>query len=105
MGVIETSMSIGYVHLFALPPVLGDSGTVQSPVYQFTFNNGGHAFSKVFDQESLLEFMTEELALRVDLVEEAMELLTSNGRTTIPNVELTDNQAAAFGLQEVGADY
>ncbi len=98
-------MSIGYVHLFALPAVKADSGEIVTPMYQFSFNAGGNAFSKVFDEPELVEFLSEELALRADLVDDAMGLLRTGEKATIPNVELSENDAAAMGLQEVGSDY
>ena len=98
-------MATGYVHLFALPPVVSDSGGVHLPQYQFTFNTGGNAFSKVFEEGHLVEFMAEELGLREDLLEHAMNDLHASGKATIAGVELSENKAAAVGLEKVGVDY
>jgi len=88
--------------LFALPPAVVDSGKVQVPRYQFTFNAGRNSFSNVYCENELVEFLTDELALESSVVSEAMDLLREVGKASIPNVELSENDAAAFGLQEVG---
>ena len=74
-------------------------------MYQFSFNTGGNVYSKVFNEEHLLEFLTEELGLRVDVRDMAMNQLHSLGNSTIPDIELSENDAAAMGMEEVGADY
>jgi hypothetical protein len=98
-------MAIGYAHIFALPGLTGDSVGVHLPAYQFTFNTGGIAYGKIVGQDELVEFLGDELGLRADVIDDAMKLLTSDGKTTIPNVEISENDAAVMGLLEVGADY
>lgn len=99
-------MSLGYVHLFALPPVTADSETVGVPQYQFTFNSGGNAYSRVLKgDEALIEFLGEEIGLRADVLKSAVDELRSVGKTTIADVDVSENEAAALGLQEVGVDY
>ena len=74
-------------------------------MYQFTFSAGGNAYSKVFDEKHLLQFLAEGLALRADVCDTAMDQLRALGNATIPDVELSENDAAAMGMEEVGADY
>jgi len=97
-------MSLGYAHLFVLPRS-SDSEGVHVPLYQFTFSTGDNAYSKVFDEPHLLEFLSQELGLRPDLLDSTMNQLRSLGNSTIPNLEFAENDAAALGMEEVGADY
>jgi hypothetical protein len=97
-------MSAGYAHLFALPRST-DSNGLRHPLFQFTFNAGGNSYSKVFDEPQLLEFLTEGLGLRADVRDNALNQLRSLGNATIADVELSENDAAALGMEEVGADY
>jgi len=98
-------MAFGYAHVFALPPIAGDSTGVRAPAYQFTFSTGGIAYGKVLSEDELPEFLADELGLRADVVDETMNLLHTEGKTTIPDVEISENDAAVMGLMEVGADY
>lgn len=98
-------MPIGYAHIFALPPLAGDSGGVQIPAYQFTFNSGGTAYSKVVDEQELLELLTAELGVTAAVVDDGMKILRSEGKVTIPDVEISENDAAVMGLMEVNTDY
>ena len=95
----------GYVHLFALPPVVADSAAVHLPQYQFTFNTGGNAFSKVFPEGHLEHFLADELGIESDLLDHAMRELQSKGKVTIAGVALSENKAAALGLEQAGVDY
>jgi hypothetical protein len=98
-------MALGYAHLFALPPRDTDSQGVVAPMYQFTFNMGGNAFSKVFDEPHLVEFLVEDLGLNSDLLDSTMDQLHSVGNSTVANIEFSENDAAALGMEEVGSDY
>ncbi len=98
-------MPIGYAHIFAVPPVAGDSGGVQVPAYQFTFNSGGTAYSKIVEEDELLELLTDELGLTAAAVDDGMKILQTEGKVTIPDVEISENDAAVMGLMEVGTDY
>ena len=97
-------MPAGYAHIFVLPRST-DSQGLRVPLYQFTFNAGGNAYSKVLDEAHLLEFMSEDIGLREDIRNTAMDQLRALGSATIPNMEITENDAAALGMEEVGADY
>lgn len=98
-------MAVGYAHLFSLPSRSTDSTGVVLPLYQFTFNTGGNAYSKVFDEPHLVEFLAEELGLMPDVLDSTMTQLRSLGNSTIPNLDFSENDAAAMGMEEVGADY
>lgn len=98
-------MALGYAHLFALPSRPTDSEGVVAPMYQFTFNMGGNAFSKIFDEPHLVEFLVEELGLKPALLDSTMDQLHSLGNSTIANIEFSENDAAATGMEEVGSDY
>ena len=74
-------------------------------MFQFTFNAGGTAYSKVFEEPHLREFLIEDLGLREDVSDTAMDQLRSLGNATIADVELSENDAAAMGMEEVGVDY
>ena len=98
-------MAIGYVHLFALPAPVSDSGAAPVAMFQFTFNSGEHSYSRVFDTAQLHEFLSEELGMQSDIQEAAMSDLLATGKATVPNVELSDNDAAVMGLSEAGTNY
>jgi hypothetical protein len=97
-------MSAGYARLFALPRS-ADSDGFRVPLFQFTFNAGGNAYSKVLAETQLVEFLTEGLGLRADVTDTAVDQLRSLGNATIADVKLSENDAAALGMEEVGADY
>ena len=97
-------MALGYAHLFTLPNKT-DSGGVSLPLHQFTFNTGGNAYSRIFNEPELVEFLGAELGVVPDVLNAAMDDLHNKGNATIPNLELSENEAAANGLEEVGADY
>lgn len=97
-------MSEGYAHIFALP-LQTDSQGLRLPMFQFTFNAGGNAYSKVFDEPGLVEFLSEEVGLRADILDSTLNQLRSLGNSTIADIELSENDAAAMGMEEVGADY
>ena len=98
-------MAIGYAHIFAVPPLTADSGGVQVPAYQFTFSSGGTAYSRIASEEELLELLTDELGLTAGVVDDGMKILRTEGKVTIPGVEISENDAAVMGLMEVGTDY
>jgi len=98
-------MSIGYVHLFALPAPENDSKIAPVAMFQFTFSAGGHSYARVFDTTQLHEFLAEELGLQAKVLEEAMSDLLATGTATVADVELGENDAAVMGLVEAGADY
>jgi hypothetical protein len=98
-------MAIGYAHLFALPTTGGDSAGLKEPAYQFTFSTGGIAYGKVLAEDELLEFLADELGLREDVINDGLQLLRTEGKVTIPDVKLSENDAAVMGLMEVGVDY
>ena len=95
---------LGYAHIFSLPRST-DSQGLHLPMYQFTFNTGGNAYSKVFDEPHLVEFLSEELGLGADVVDSTMNQVRSLGNSTIGNLEFSENDAAATGMEEVGVDY
>jgi len=97
-------MALGYAHLFALPNKT-DSGNIAIPLHQFTFNTGGNAYSRIFSEPELLEFLTQELGVVTDVLDAAMDDLHTKGNATIANLDLSENEAAANGLEEVGVDY
>jgi len=97
-------MAVGYAHLFSLLRSADSKGVVV-PLYQFTFNAGGNAYSKVFDEPHLVEFLSEDLGLVPDIVHNTINQLHSLGNSTVADVEFTENDAAAMGMEEVGADY
>lgn len=97
-------MALGYAHVFALPNKM-DSGGVSIPLHQFTFNTGGSAYSRIFNEPELVEFLTQELGVVSDVLNAAMDDLHTKGNATIANLDLSENEAAANGLEEVGVDY
>jgi len=98
-------MPTGYAHVFALPAKKIDSKEIQPTMYQFTFDTGGNAYARVFTEDGLIEFLAEEIAVRADVLKEALDELSMTGKTNIPNIEMTETDAAAMGLQEAGVDY
>jgi hypothetical protein len=98
-------MAVGYAHLFSLPVRSTDSEGVVLPLYQFTFNAGGDAYSKVFDEPHLVEFLTEDLGLVPDILNSTINQLHSLGNSTILDLDFSENDAAAMGMEKVGADY
>lgn len=82
-----------------------DSGNASIPLHQFTFNTGGNAYSRIFNEAELVEFLTQELGVVPEVLNLAMNDLHTKGNATIANLELSENEAAANGLEEVGADY
>ena len=97
-------MTLGYAHLFALPNKT-DSRTPPIPLHQFTFNTGGNAYSKIFNEDELVEFLSQELGVVPEVLNPAMDDLHTKGNATIANLELSENEAAANGLAEAGVDY
>ena len=97
-------MPLGYAHLFTIPSKT-DSQGVSTPIHQFTFNTGGNAYSKIFNEPELVEFLSEELGVVPEILNAAMNDLHAKGNATIANLALSENEAAANGLQEVGSDY
>jgi hypothetical protein len=97
-------MALGYAHLFTLPQAMDSRGS-SIPLHQFTFNTGGNAYARVFNESELLEFLGAELGVVPEVLNAAMDDLHTKGNATIPNLELTENEAAANGLEEVGVDY
>ena len=95
----------GYAHIFALPSSTGDSGQVEVPRYQFTFDVGGNAYSKVLAEGELQEFLLDELGLRADLVDQTLKIVRDEGKVTIPDVEISENDAAVMGMMVAGTDY
>jgi hypothetical protein len=96
-------MAAGYARIFALP----GSGTDSEPrmrSFQFTFNEGGNVYSRVFTEEELLEFLVEDMALRAEIVDGAMRELHTAGNTMIGDLEIKPTEAAEMGLTEVPID-
>jgi hypothetical protein len=91
--------------MFALPSKAADSKGLQTPMYQFTFDAGGHSFSRVFTEEGLVEFLAEELSLTPEVLDNALDELHASSKTTITEIEISANEAAAMGLKEAGVDY
>ena len=99
-------MATGYAHIFALPSAVVDSGRTSIPQFQFTFNGGEIAYAKVLEgEEGLREFLLDELGFRADVVDDALSILRAEGKTTIPDVAISEHDAAVMGLMEVAVDY
>jgi predicted DsbA family dithiol-disulfide isomerase len=96
-------MSAGYAHIFALPGAVTDAGA-NFPVYQFTFNEGGNAYGRVLDEEMLVEFLTEEMGLAIEVVQGALNDLHEQGKAVIGDLALNPTEAAEMGLKEVPTD-
>jgi hypothetical protein len=96
-------MALGYARIFALPTSSGDSQP-RIPTYQFTFNEGGNVYSRLFDEGELIQFLTEDIALRSSVVDGAMRELHSAGNTMIGDIEIKPTEAAEMGLMEVPTD-
>jgi hypothetical protein len=96
-------MAVGYARIFALPASSGDS-EARIPTYQFTFNEGGNLYSRVFSDQELLDFLTEDIALRSDVLAGAMDELHTAGSTMIGDLEIKPTEAAEMGLMEVPTD-
>lgn len=97
-------MSTGFARILKVGQYSNSAG-LHHPQYQFIFNAGGNSFSNVFDEPKLVELMGDEMGLRSDVIDQALSVLRRDGHVTIPDVELSENHAAALGLQEVGSDY
>jgi hypothetical protein len=97
-------MAIGYARILKVGE-MEDSAGIRVPQYQFIYNDGGNTYSRTLDEMSLIELLTKELALRPNIADAALKEVRREGRATIPDVEISENEAAAIGLQEVGSDY
>ena len=97
-------MATGFARILKIGEV-NDSAGVRVPQYQFIYNVGGNNFSRSYDEISLIEMLTEEVGLRSDILDQALTDLRRDGHATIADVEISENNAAAMGLQEVGSDY
>lgn len=97
-------MAAGFVHIVGVGTV-EDSGGLRIPQYQFTFNDGGISYARTFDEAQLVEFLTEEVGILPDILDNALAEARRDGHTTIPDVAISHNQAAAFGLIPAGSDY
>ena len=84
---------------------MNDAAGVRVPQYQFIYNDGGNSYARTLDETSLIELLAKELGLRADIVDSALTGVRRDGHTTIPDVAISENDAAAMGLQEVGSDY
>lgn len=96
-------MAHGYAHIFALPGAATNSET-RIPTYQFTFNDGGNAYARVFDEGELVEFLSDDMGLRADVVDGAFKELHDAGKAIIGDLELNETEAAEMGLVEVPTD-
>lgn len=97
-------MPIGYARILKIGEVDGSAGA-RVPQYQFIYNDGGNTYSRTLDETNLVELLSDEIGLRPDIVDAALKGVRKDGHTTIPDVDISENEAAAIGLQEVGSDY
>jgi hypothetical protein len=93
-------MPIGYAHIFPVPSPL-KTPAAHGPTYQFTFNDGENSYAKILDEDQLVEFLADEIGLQSDVVNGAMGELHTAGKAIIGDLEISQNEAAELGLEEV----
>jgi hypothetical protein len=97
-------MANGFARILRIGEMNGSAGT-RVPQYQFIYNDGGNSYSRTLDEGSLIELLAQDLGLREDIVDAALTEVRHHGHSNIPDVAISENDAAAMGLQEVGSDY
>ncbi|HWR16134.1 MAG TPA: hypothetical protein VN577_15005 [Terriglobales bacterium] len=97
-------MPTGFAHIISLG-VVSDSAGIRVPQYQFTFNDGGKSYGRTFDETSLIQFLSQDIALRPDLLDQALADLRDHRNATIRNLTISENDAAFMGFKEVPSDF
>jgi hypothetical protein len=93
----------GFAHIFGVGTV-SDSAGINIPQYQFTYNDGESSYARIFHESQLIEFLREELTLYPDTLNHALSELRSNGNTILHDIEISRQDTAAMGLQQVVTD-
>jgi hypothetical protein len=96
-------MAAGYAHIFTVGTTV-DSAGIRVPQYQFTFYDGTSSYARVFDESRLIEFLIDELGLDPSLLDRVLDELRTKGNTTIYDLEVSEHDTAALGLEQVPSD-
>jgi hypothetical protein len=94
-----------YAHIVAVGVADGTYGRKFSE-YQITLNAGGVSWARTLEGDrALVSFLESSLALRKDIVDEAVRKLSETGHAMISAVELPENEAPALGFQKTPIDF
>ncbi len=91
----------GYLHIFVLDRA-PDGRTAGSKVsYQVSYTTPGSAFVRAYDPEYLREFLITKVALDDAAVDRILTQLRTTGRANIADVEFSEQEAAALGMEQI----
>ena len=96
-------MAVGYAHIIALSRA-GDSAGLSVPRYQFTFCDGGTSYGRTFGEEDLVEFLRDDLGVDLGLIDRTLAQLRTEGKSTITNLHIPENETAGLGFEQVPSD-
>ncbi len=74
-------------------------------IYQLNYTTTGSTFAKVFGSHHELRNFLLELGLEPSSVDSAWTTLTSSGKVTLDDLEVTPQQAAALGMTHADIDF
>ena len=94
----------GFLHIFRIGAEKGSNGNGINQ-YQVTLSIGGNNYLRVFDEKTLLEFLSTKAILDPERLDQAMKELHGAGRTTVGDVRIDEYQTSGMGLEQVPADY
>ncbi len=95
----------GYLYIFVLDGAAPDGRMPGSKVsYQLSYTTPGSAFVRVYDPEHLREFLISKIALYDAALERVMTQLRTTGRANIADVEISEQEAAALGMEQVPSE-
>jgi hypothetical protein len=97
-------MAEGYAHIVRLGDLTAGSSAL-APQYQFTFNDGSRNYGRVFTDTELLEFFADDLGLTADIIDGVAVALRDHGTATVADLSISENDAAAYGLNVVQSEY
>jgi hypothetical protein len=96
-------MAVGYAHIIKLGTI-EDAERHPVPQYQFTYNDGRSTFGRTFDEDGLVEFLSEEVGLAPDIHNRVIDDLHQLGNTSINDLHIAENEMAALGFMQVASE-
>jgi hypothetical protein len=93
----------GYAHITTLEAA-EDSEGIHLRQYQFIYTDGGTSFAKALNEEELVQLLDHEIAVPADTLDRVLNELHTIGHSTIRDIEISENEAAAIGLFQAGND-
>ncbi len=97
-------MALGFAHIIKLD-VVSDGAGLHRSQYQFAYNDGGSSYARTFDDAELAAFMTEDLGLVPDVVDNVISEVEAKGNANLVGIQLSENDAASLGFAESSSDY